>query len=587
MKRIKLSDCLSQHFTKVSADSFPERLATETVFAVFDVSTTGEVFRGLVTKEEIAFHENWTFAQLLTLRPQPALLLTTTPLKALALMQKEKIGILAVVDEEQRYVGIVTCLDLIQLLYQRERKLRRQAREKSFELALDNLSKNEAIERAQAYIKKITGRDYLTGLPNLPQVREQIAELLNQAEQHRHQGAVLLVDIDNFKDINDMIGSYFGDQILRQTSTRIAQCLRKQDILARKGADEFIVVLLGIESADEATLMAKSILNKLTQPFFMDHQEINLTASVGICFYPVGIQNVEVLLANADIALGQAKDVGKNNYQIFMQEMGDRVQTIQKIERYLRQAITRDELFICYQPQVEINSNSIVGMEALLRWQNPELGLILPSDFIPLAEKTGLITPIGDWVLRTACLQGKAWHQQGNPLRIAVNLSAKQFQGPYNQGAQPLIKSIEAILKEINFSPELLEVEITESMIMKNYAAAMYSLKKLKNLGIRISCDDFGTGYSSLNYLKRFPIDTIKIDKSFIDDIGDDPIDVAIIRAIIVMAQQLNIEVIAEGVEKKEQLAVLRDLGCSVVQGYLFSKPLTSAESTLFIQNGI
>lgn len=428
--------------------------------------------------------------------------------------------------------------------------------------------------------------DSLTGLPNFAYAREQLVHLIHDAPCHPNQGAVLLIGLDHFRDVNVMMGSCFGDKLLQLVSSRIKTLLGESDLLARKGSDEFILLLCDVECLEVAEQLASGILMALALPFFLDHQEVYITASIGMSFYPLDTQNVDGLFANVDMALGEAKEEGKNNYRIFVQEMGERIQKTQKMEKRLRQALSRRELFICYQPQIDIENHDIVGMEALLRWQNSELGLVFPNDFIPLAEKTGLIVPIGEWVLRSACQQLKRWQAEGKSLRVAVNLSVRQFQGIYTQGEEQLVCFIESVLEEMSLVPEWLEIEITESMIMKNHTSMLSMLKKLKNLGIRISCDDFGTGYSSLNYLKRLPIDVIKIDKSFIHDIAVNAMDVAIIRTIIDLAQQLHIEVIAEGVESQEQVHILRDLGCHVVQGYYFSKPLISDDATLILQHG-
>lgn len=587
MKWLTVSECMSLDFTKVLEDDHPDLYSTGTIFAVFSMPIEANLFRGLVTKLDIISQQHQRFAEFLNDQPHPTITPKTTVRQALVLMKKEKIDILPVLNREKAFIGFVTEYQLLQAIYQREHFLLLEARKHKQLLLEENLRHQEAVQQAKDKIKHMEYSDLLTGLPNLIQIRDQIKQLLIQTTNQNQLGAILLVGLDNFKDINDLMGSHFGDVILQQVAERIINNLRKQDMLARKGGDEFIIVLRALDSTNEAVHMAKRLLEVLARPFTVEGHETYTTASVGISFYPIGTDNVEVLLSNADIALGQAKEAGKNTYQIFMQQMADKVKNSQKMEKNLRQALKNNELYIYYQPQVEIKSNRIVGMEALLRWQNPELGLVFPTDFIPLAEKTGLIKPIGDWALHAACVQTKLWQQKKAGLRVTVNLSARQFQEMHSQNAHQLIHSIEGALDAAKLSPELLEVEITESLIMKNYAAAMVTLKKLKNLGVRIACDDFGTGYSSLNYLKRFPIDTIKIDKSFINDLVYDPVDIAIIRAILVMAQQLKIEVIAEGVENKEQLDILQDLGCKVVQGYYYSQPLSVDGASLLLLTGL
>ena len=587
MKRLTVSECMSQDFIKVLENDHTDPQSPGTIFAIFSASTEVGDFCGLVTKLDIISQQHACFSEFMGDHPRFTIKPKTTVRQALSMMKKEKIDILPVLNKEKMFVGFVTEYHLLQALYQREHFLLHEVKKHKQLLLEENIRHQKAVQWAKDKIEHMQHSDSLTGLPNFVQIRDRIKQLLIETQRQHTQGAILLINLDNFKDINDLMGSRFGDIVLQHVAEKIAGSLRQQDILARKGGDEFIIVLHAINSTHDVILAAKHLLDVLARPTTVAGHEIYLTASVGISFYPQATENVDVLLSNADIALGQAKEAGKNTYQIFMQQMADKVKNSQKMEKNLRQALKNNELYICYQPQVEIKGSRIVGMEALLRWQNSELGLVLPTDFIPLAEKTGLIKPIGDWALNTACVQLKRWQQKKPGLRVAVNLSARQFQEMHSHNANQLIHSIEGALDAAQLPPELLEVEITESLIMKNYAAALVTLKKLKNLGVRISCDDFGTGYSSLNYLKRFPIDIIKIDKTFINDLVYDPVDIAIIRAILVMAQQLKIEVIAEGVENKEQLTILQDLGCKMVQGYYFSQPLSIEETDLILQTGL
>lgn len=637
MKRLTVNGCLSQQFSKVLGQHHPLLNSTKTVFAVFDRSVATGVFQGLVTKKDIVLHPGWTFSDFLQDSHQPTLREHTTVRQALVIMKKEKKDTLPVLNANHDMMGIVTRHQLLRAFYEREHLLLLSAREQktaqtrlnqqqlaesmrltevyeaaralvtvlaSSSISVGLLQKGitalttlvdatfgslglldeAAVTKAKQRINDMVHSDYLTGLPNLTKIHEKMTEVLNQPQRYDHQGAILLIDLDNFRDVNDMMGSGVGDLILRRSSKRIARQLHHDDLLARKGGDEFVIMLQGLHSADEATRMAQRILQSLTRPFRVENQTIYITASIGMSMYPSGTQNADVLLARADIALGQAKEMGKNNYQMYMQTMERKVYHKRTMEKALRQALEKDELFLCYQPQIDIKTNQIVGMEALLRWQNNNLGgLILPNDFIPMAEKTGLILPIGEWVLHTACLQASAWQMKARGLRMAVNLSARQLQAMHERDDNQFVHAVKSIFDELHFPPELLEIEITESIIMKNHAAAMGTLKKLRQLGVRIACDDFGTGYSSLNYLKRFPIDTIKIDKSFIDDIAHDSVDIAIIRAIIEMAAELHIVVVAEGVESNEQLTLLRELGCDMVQGYYFSKPVSSEEAILLL----
>ena len=587
MKQLTVNECMSKQFVKVLDKDHPAPSLIETVFAVYATSTETGPFLGLATSHDVALHTDWIFADFVQHRKQFSIKKNSTVRQALAVMKKANVSILPVFNAANQLVGVATELHLLQALYQREHFLLREIRQQQDALSHDNSEKTALILQIEEQIRQMRISDSLTGLPNLAQVRLKIQHLLASAKSKENQGAILLIGLDNFRDINGIIGSHFGDRILQQVAERLLSMLPDSSILARKGGDEFIITLVGDKYIDSAALYAKSVLNALTQPFMLDGQNILITASIGICFYPLGVQNVEVLLANADIALKRAKDKGKNTYQIFLQEMGDRVKELKLKETHLRKALQQNELFICYQPQVNTVDNQIIGLEALIRWQNPELGLVLPNDFIPMAEKTGLILPIGEWVLHTACKQAMCWQQNGKALRISINLSACQFHGTRKQGVYQLVKHIEAVLAESRLPPELLEIEITESVILRNHAVVLATLKQLKNLGVRISCDDFGTGYSSLNYLKQLPFDTIKIDKSFIDDIGSDLACTAIVRSIILLAQELRIEVIAEGVETKKQLIIMSELGCSIVQGFYFSKPLSLDDATLMLQKGV
>jgi len=587
MKRLTVKDCMSRRFKKVLDNEHPPLDSKQPVYAVFTSTRDNPIFCGLVRAEDVAIQPTSTFSIFVSPRPLVFVKTTTTARQALTLMKKSKQDMLPVFNIDEDLVGIIIKTDLLRLLYQHEHAQLVAARKEHI-LLLDEIQKRD--ENAKYFPGKVDALhpDPLTGLPNLAQIREKIKTLLLSSVSKNKLGVLLLVDLDDFRVINDTMSSYFGDLILQQICTRIAGHLRSTDLLARKGGDEFVVVLDDIKSIENAIDIANIILKALAHPFTLSGQDIYLTASIGMSsFSSHAGNNVENLLANADIALQQAKEYGKNNYQVFAQMMGDRAHQEQNKVRHLRHAIQRDELFLCYQPQIDVKNYRMVGVEALLRWNSPALGLVMPNDFISIAEDNGLILPFGDWVMRRACEQAKEWQQQWPELRVAINISVRQFEGIHTQTADKFIHRIALILEETNFSPSLLEVEITESILMKNYSAAMSMLKKLKNLGVRISCDDFGTGFSALNYLKQFPMDTIKIDKSFIDDIVHNPIDVAIIEAIIVMAKQLHIEVIAEGVETEAQLRILEALGCDIVQGYFFSKPLSKEDVTSALKSGL
>ena len=587
MKRLMVSECLSQQFTKVLDLNRIESYADDSLFAVFSDSIETGSFCCLITPLDIRSNSKRLFADCIKQNATSTLKPKNTVRQALAIMKKQHVEVMPVLDAEDHLIGVVKQCDLLQALYDQEHSLRLAALKETKGLLVTNKRQKDVVQEAQAQIKYLKRSDLLTGLPNLVQVRNYIKQLLRENKQENARGAVLLLDLDNFKDVNDLLGSYLGDLILQQVAERINNTLRQDDILARKGGDEFVIVLRTLDSANDAIIKAKELLACLARPFLLEGDEVYLTASIGISFYPLDTQNVDIILGNADIALGQAKGVGKNTYQVFMQHMADRIQSMQQMEKRLRKALDNNEFFIHYQPQIDIQNKRIVGMEALLRWNNPELGLIFPNEFIPLAEKTGLIQLIGEWVLHTACADAVRWQKTQGHLRLAVNLSARQFQDIHSQNANQLIKTIQSALDSSGLLPHMLEIEITESVIMENHTAAMATLTRLKDLGLRVSCDDFGTGYSSLNYLKQFPIDTIKIDKSFIKEIEHAPVDIAIIRAILDMAEQLNIDVIAEGVESKAQLDILNRLGCHIVQGFYYSKPLNVDAATQLFEQGL
>ena len=430
--------------------------------------------------------------------------------------------------------------------------------------------------RAEERIRRLAHFDELTGLPNRTMFMHTLQRAFSLAQRRNKQFALFFIDLDRFKNINDSLGHEAGDRLLQDVARRLRQHRRESDTVARLGGDEFVVLVEDCADSRELTAIAQNILNAVGRPYTLSGREYHVTGSIGISTYPADGLDPASLLKNADIAMYLAKDRGKNNFQFYSPQQNAHSFERLALESALRHALERREFVLHYQPKIEIRTNRIVGVEALLRWNHPDLGTVTPTQFIPLAEETGLIVPIGRWVLRTACAQSAAWRSDGLPgVRIAVNLSARQFSD------DGLIGDISDALAEAALPPEGLELEITESMVMQNPERAVSTLSRLRELGISVSIDDFGTGYSSLGYLKRFPIDNVKIDRSFIKDLPHDTDDAAITRAVIAMAQSLRIRVVAEGVETREQLEFLRAHECDECQGYFVSRPLPPSEFAL------
>jgi diguanylate cyclase (GGDEF)-like protein/PAS domain S-box-containing protein len=433
-----------------------------------------------------------------------------------------------------------------------------------------DLSRNK---QWQGSLNHLAYHDALTDLPNQSLFKDRLKQAIALSHRSNQMQAVMLLNLDRFKTVNDSLGYLAGDLLLQSVAQRLTSCVRDCDTVARFGGDEFAVLLTQISRAQDAATTANAIRQALNQAFLFDDQEIFVSNSIGISLYPHDGRDTATLLKSAGAALDRAKEQGGNNYEFYTAGRTTRALRQLVLESNLRPGLERREFFVQYQPQVSSVDFHLVGMEALVRWQHPNLGLLYPTEFISLAEDSGLIIPLGDWVFRTACLQNKAWQDAALvPMRLAVNFSARQFQQP------GFISSVEEILKETNLDPGWLELEITESSIMKDPDKAIEKLLELKMMGIKVAIDDFGTGYSSLNYLKRFPIDTLKIDRSFVSDLCKDPHDTAIVRAIITLGHALDLTVIAEGVETREQLESLAELECDVVQGFLFSKALSSED---------
>ncbi len=424
---------------------------------------------------------------------------------------------------------------------------------------------NEQKIRALAYY------DALTGLPNRRLFQDRLELALPQMRRNHQQLAVLFIDLDLFKRINDTLGHDVGDQVLVEMAGRLKACVRESDTVSRMGGDEFTILQPDVKDPSNALQLASRIVASLREPFVSSGRELYVTSSVGIAVYPEDGETPEELTKNADTAMYRAKELGRNNYQLYTGAMNAASVERLSMENHLRQAIQRGELDLNYQVKVDLVSHQTTGVEALLRWNNAELGLVSPAEFVPVAEANGMILPIGEWVLHRACTQARTWRDRGLPeIHVAVNVSSRQLY------QDDLVETVVRILDETGFEARCLEIELTESMLMENIAEVEPKLHQLRELGVRIGIDDFGTGYSSLAYLKRLPIDTLKIDVSFIRDIPEDADDAEIVAAIIAMAHRLDLQVVAEGVEKEEQVRFLRTLGCDQIQGYLVGRPLSA-----------
>ncbi|HEV7501549.1 MAG TPA: PAS domain S-box protein, partial [Vicinamibacteria bacterium] len=433
-------------------------------------------------------------------------------------------------------------------------------------------------KRAEEQIKSLAYHDVLTGLPNRLLFNDRLNVAVAQAHRLQQRLGILFLDLDRFKVINDSLGHSLGDRLLQAVAERLEAGVREGDTVARLGGDEFILLLPGIARSDDIAKVAEKILESLRQPFRLEGRDLFVTASIGLSLYPEDGLDGEALVKNADIAMYRAKEQGRDNFQLYTQSMNERAVERLQLESSLRKALAHGELLLHYQPLLDLSTGRVHGVEALLRWEHPESGLVYPGEFMHLAEITSLILPIGVWTLRTACAQVKKWQDAGHPhLCVSVNLSARQFQQP------EVVEHVKRALRETGLPARSLDLEITESHAMQNAEATIHTLRELKALGVRISIDDFGIGYSSLSYLKRLPIDTLKIDQSFVRDITSDPDDAAIATAIIALAHTLKLRVVAEGVETQAQLEFLSTRQCDRMQGFLFSRPLAAADCGEFL----
>lgn len=436
----------------------------------------------------------------------------------------------------------------------------------------------ETIRESEEKLQRLAFYDVLTGLPNRTKIMMDIDNYILEQQNDDSSIAFLLIDIDHFKNINESMSHEVGDDLIRSFAAHLKQIVREYDMIAHLGSDEFVVVLSDVETTKNIVVVAQKILQSLAEPLTVDNKKIYVTVSIGISIYPNNGIDAKSLLKNADIAVYRAKELGRNNYQFCTPEMILEVEERASLDYYLHQALKYEEFILLYQPKISLKNDKLVGVEVLMRWNRPAVGLIFPDHFISLAESNGLIVPIGEWMLRTACMQGKQWQLAGLPeFTIAINVSTRQLV------ISDFVHSVKTILRETGFNPQLLELEITESVLMENSINNLAALNELKDMGIKITIDDFGTGYSSLSYLRLFAIDRLKIDKSFIEEIRSPDQNISIINAIIVMAHSLGIQVVAEGVETPVQVEYLKKTHCDEAQGFYYSHPIPALELQSFL----
>jgi diguanylate cyclase (GGDEF)-like protein/PAS domain S-box-containing protein len=446
-------------------------------------------------------------------------------------------------------------------------------------MVFHDISAARAMTLKMSYLAQ---HDSLTDLPNRVLMNDRLAEAIELCSRHHRKMAVLFLDIDRFKHINDSLGHAVGDQLLQSVGRRLFTCVRSSDTVSRQGGDEFVVLLWELRHSEDAAVTAEKMLHALREPHHIEHNELHITGSIGIVTYPDDGLDAETLMKKADFAMYHAKETGRNNYQFFKSEMNVRALERQSFEDRLHYAIERQELVLHYQPKIDLATGDIVGVEALVRWRHPVRGLVQPAEFIAIAEDCGLIVPIGRWVLRQACRQARAWQDADLPaMRIAVNVSLVELRTP------GFVQGVRDVLTETGLAPRCLELELTETALIEDSRTVADVLEELKNIGVLLALDDFGTGYSSLSYLKRFPIDTLKIDRSFVNDLTTGNDDAGIVDAVIGMGRNLHMQVVAEGVETRAQLTVLQQHGCPQGQGYYFSRPVPAEKFGRLLECGV
>jgi diguanylate cyclase (GGDEF)-like protein len=458
--------------------------------------------------------------------------------------------------------------------------------EKSISQALLHTAMAQEQQKTQAKliekesrIHHLAHHDPLTNLPNRVLFHDRLEQMMIKAHRTSRQVALLFLDLDRFQQVNKTLGHDTGDQLLKIVANRLQSAIRKSDTVVRMGGDEFAVILDDIKNQQDVSFVAGKILQSLAEVITVGEYELYTTTSIGISLFPDDSEEVEGLMRCAETAMYRVKDGGKNSYQYYTANMNTRALEFLLLEAGLRKALEQNELVLFYQPQFDLVTRELIGMEALLRWKHPERGMVSPADFIPLAEETGLIIPIGEWVMRAACKQNKAWQEAGyKPVRMAVNLSGRQFR------LDNITETVAQILDETKLDPRHMELEFTESIIMRRVESTITKLEQLKQMGVMLAIDDFGTGYSSLSYLKMFPIDKLKIDRSFIKNIDTDENDAMIANSIIALAHSMKLEVVAEGVEEERQLQLLQERGCDAMQGFLLGRPVPAEEFTEFFK---